>query len=65
VALAAERRAREAAEDQVRQMTPPRVSEVIAPMKRERRPRGSVPKLTKPEESEPVEWWVPGWKERL
>ena len=65
VALAAERRAREAAEDQVRQMTPPPASEVIAPVKREGRPRGSVPKLTKADESEPVEWWVPGWKERL
>ena len=65
VALAAERRAREAAEDQVRQMTAPRVSEVIAPMRRERRPRGSVPKPTKVDDSEPVEWWAPGWKDRL
>ncbi len=101
-ALAAERSAREAAEEHVKQLliaaqavvveaVPPAEPATVtaatrrrapvatdhaAPAKRRGRPPGSVSKTTRSapaakapepesEESGPVEWWVPGWKERV
>jgi hypothetical protein len=103
-ALAAERIAREAAEEQVRQLStvlqPPAVTpdtppanaasvrttrrraaattEPAAPAKRRGRPPGSGTKIVRiaahktaaktevdGEGSDAVEWWVPGWKERI
>ncbi len=103
-ALAAERSAREAAEEQILQLStasqapvvtseaPPanaasvrtprrRVAvapDLAAPAKRRGRPPGSVSKIVRiaavktaekkgndGESSDAVEWWVPGWKERI
>jgi hypothetical protein len=98
-ALAAERSAKEAAEEQVRQLlaaAPPVLTDGVAPPaasatpgprrtgpaetgpvavpKRRGRPPGSTSKAlrTPPppseahvDEAQAVEWWVPGWKERI
>jgi hypothetical protein len=45
-------------------VTPTRVAEPLAPARRRGRPRKVAPPQPEPEQDF-VEWWKPGWKERL
>ena len=68
-ALAVEREARQAAEEQLGLLaeapTPESAAEpALLPRRRGRPPKSAKP-ATEPSDNSPVEWWVPGWKSRL
>jgi hypothetical protein len=64
-ALAAERAAREAAEARLEALPTPSAADEVAPAITKRgRPPGHRVRPARPDDDQPVEWWIPGWRAR-